>query len=155
MDNQPSVSFIRTIATYPRGTNPVTSVTPGVTTAITVMNNHNLQTGQIVILSSFNGTIGSQLNNLKAIVTVTSLTSFTILADTVGLVWTGGGLLWYPGFNPGNVTYTRIYLGAIAHMHQLEFTLNVSQILDPIQGRAQFEIQALVLWTRQEGRIRG
>ena len=40
-------------------------------------------------------------------------------------------------------------------MHQLEFTLSDEQLLDVNSGTATPEIQALVLWTRKQGLIRG
>jgi hypothetical protein len=55
--------------------------------------------------------------------------------------------------------YVRVYLGAVARIHQIQITLsiiplNLSQLSDPQKGAAQFELQGLVWWTRRAGRIK-
>lgn len=56
---------------------------------------------------------------------------------------------------PSDTRYVRVYLGAIGRMHQIKLTLSTSQVFDQTYGRALFEMQGMVVWTRMEGRIRG
>lgn len=51
--------------------------------------------------------------------------------------------------------YVRVFLGSIGRFHQLQLTLSSSQLEDPEQGTAQFEMQGMLLWFRPEGRIKG
>jgi hypothetical protein len=155
VNDQAAPVFTRTLALYPRGVLTVSSVTIGSTTSITTSIPHNLINNQNVTLSGFYGTVSKALNNEITPVTVTSTTSFTIPIDTSSLIYTAGGFIWSPVFDAGSATYTRIYLGAIAHMHQLIFTLSPQQLADPVKGTAQFEMQGLVTWTKPCGRIRG
>ncbi len=56
--------------------------------------------------------------------------------------------------------YVRVYLGAVARIHQIQITLsttfplNQSQLGNEAQGNAIFELQGLVWWTRRAGRIK-
>ena len=50
--------------------------------------------------------------------------------------------------------YVRVFLGAIGRLIQLELTLSSPQLADNESGQVQLEIQALVIWTRREGRIK-
>lgn len=53
-----------------------------------------------------------------------------------------------------NAKYVRVFFGAIGRIHQLVLRLSDSQIDDPQEGTAQFELQGLVIWTKKEGRIK-
>lgn len=50
--------------------------------------------------------------------------------------------------------YVRVYLGAIARFHQIVITLTPTQLADAVKGSERFEMQAMVWWTRREGRIK-
>ncbi len=106
-------------------------------------------------LGAIVGTIGNVLNNQTFAVTVVNATTFTMVVNTNGLVYTSAGYIYQKIQPQGDATYTRVYLGAIAHMHQIQFTLSQDQIDDPMKGKAQFELQGIVGWMRPAGRIRG
>lgn len=151
--NTPMIT--RTVPLYNRGPIPVVSITPGATTTVVTLTNHNLTTNQYVVISSAMGTIGDVLNNISFPVTVTNSTTFTIALNSVGFTYTTGAYCNSEVLSEGDSKYTRVYLGAIARVHQIVFTLSAQQLSDPVKGAAQFEMQGMVLWTRQEGRIRG
>jgi hypothetical protein len=155
VNDQQKAVFTRAVNLYPRGTFFASGVTTGLTTTITTTQPINVMTGQSVRLSSFTGPLGAALNNKTGIVTFISPNSFSVNIDTNGLAYQSGGVVYFGLFDPGLAKYTRIYLGAVAHMHQIEFTLSSDQLLDPVYGTVQFEMQAMVAYTRAEGRIRG
>lgn len=157
VDDQESPIFSRKVSLYTRGVLNIATITTGVITTITTVSAHNLlsASNQEVTIANVVGTAGNVLNNQTIQATVTGVNTFTVPIDTSALSYTQGGVIWWPELNPGDAKYTRIYLGAIAHMHQLQFTLNSDQLADPVKGAAGFEMQGLVLWTRAQGRIRG
>lgn len=158
-DDQQTPVFTRTVEIFSRGVIAITAVTVGVTTTITTAIDHGLAVGGFTVISDVVGSIAKILNNQNGktfkVATVISTTQFTITLDTTAYVYVSGGLVYNADLISGDAHYTRIYLGAIAHMHQLQFTLSNNQVTDPIKGAAQFEMQGLVLWTRPAGRIRG
>lgn len=52
------------------------------------------------------------------------------------------------------VTYKRVFLGQIARNHQIKITLSVDQLADSLISTSDFELQGIILHTRQEGRIK-
>lgn len=54
----------------------------------------------------------------------------------------------------GNVSYFRVFFGMIAKNHQIQITLSNSQLADVNIGSSPFEIQGIILHTRDEGRIK-
>lgn len=56
--------------------------------------------------------------------------------------------------DPNESKYVRVFLGAIARVHLIRFTLSDTQLADPVQSVQPFTIQGIVLWTRAEGRLR-
>lgn len=156
IDDQSSPVITKKMATYYRGVINISTITPGIaTTTIVTTQNHDLDTGQFVTMGAIVGSIGDVLNNQTYAVTVVNATTLTIVANTNGLIFSSGGYLYQKVQPQGDATYTRVYLGAIAHMHQIQFTLSQDQITDPIKGKAQFELQGIVGWFRPCGRIRG
>jgi hypothetical protein len=156
VDDQQSPVVQRKVVLYPRSLVDIASITAAVTPVVTTVLNHSLTDQQRVSFVNIVGTLAPILNNKTFIATVTSATTFTIAQNTVGYTYTGGGQI-YSGIlpNAGDMDYVRIYLGAIAHMHQFKITLNQYQIEDPIAGVAQFEMHGMVLWTKRAGMIRG
>lgn len=155
VDDQTSPVITKTVELFSRGVISISSITPGTTTTIVTSTDHELETNETVTFSNIIGSIGSVLNNENFSVTVVDAVTFNIAVNTTGLIYTQDGVIWNAFLPQGNAKYTRIYLGAIAHFHQLIFTLSNVQVLDPVKGAAQFEMQGLVLWFREEGRIRG
>lgn len=156
VDDQLNPVFERVVTLAPRVLIPITNIATGITTTITTGQDHNLVDQQLITITDVVGSLADVLNNNEYVATVTSKTTFTINANTTGYNYLSGGNI--PGLimeNAGQLNYTRVYLGAIAHMHQFEISLTDSQIADPIIGRSQFELQGLVLWTKRAGRIRG
>jgi hypothetical protein len=157
VDDQNGPVIERSVEVFSRGVISITAITPGPTTLITVGTPHNIPAAgtATVNLSGIYGSIASSLNNQQVVATYVSDTTFTVAIDTTSLVYTTGGYVWTGPFDIGQVKYVRVFLGPIAHMHQFVLTLSDPQLEDPIQGTAQFELQALVVWTRPMGRIRG
>ncbi len=148
--------FTRIVNMFPVGVYDISTITPGVTTVITTTLQHNIEIGDAVNISSIVGSIGNTLNNTAPVATVVTTTTITIAVNTSGLVYTQGGYLWNAQQEwEGEATYKRVYLGAIGHTHQLQLTLSNEQMADLNAYTAQPEIQALVLWTRKQGLIRG
>jgi len=156
-DDQETPIFTRTVEIFSRGVTPVSAVSIGTTTTITTVSSHNLQIGESVVVADMSGNINKTINaDMSFVVSaVPTATSFTIPVDTNGSTYTFGGLVYSEENYSGDARYTRIYLGAIAHMHQLQFTLSYAQLTDVVKGVAQFEMQGLVVWTRPAGKIRG
>lgn len=158
-DDQQTPVFSRTVEIFSRGVIAITAVTVGVTTTITTGTDHGLAAGEFTVISDVVGSVAKILNNQNGktfkVATVISTTQFTITLDTTAYAYVSGGLVYNANLISGDSHYTRIYLGAIAHMHQLQFTLSNNQVIDPVKGAAQFEMQGLVLWTRPAGKIRG
>ena len=155
VDDQNSPIFSRKVSLYPRGVLNIASITVGNPTIITTVSPHNLAAIQDVTIADVVGTAGNFLNNETIAATTLTGTSFSVPINTVNETYVQGGVIWYPEINPGDAKYVRIYLGAIAHMHQLELTLSSAQKIDAVKGRSGFEMQGLVLWTRAMGMIRG
>lgn len=157
VDDQQSPILTKTVEIFSRGVLAITAITPGTTTTITTATPHNLPSdiATQVSISDIYGSIGTALNNTTPLATFVSSTSFTVPIDTSGKTYTSGGFVWKGGFDNGLAKYVRVYLGPIAHMHQFVLTLSPSQLSDPIKGTAQFEMQALLVWTKPVGRIRG
>lgn len=154
-DNFAQPVAIKTVELFSRGIIPIDNIATGAVTTITTTVNHGLTTGEYATLSSIVGTINQVLNAQSYLVTVIDNTNFTIAVDSTGLTYVQEGYVWNAELPQGTAKYTRIYLGAIAHFHQLVFTVTDAQVADDVKGPAQFEMQGLVLWTRPEGRIRG
>ena len=154
VDDQEVPVITKSVQLFSRGVNNITSITPGlVTTQIVTQNPHLLATGANVTLGAIVGSIGEVLNNQTYVATVVNATTITVLANTLGKVYVTAGYIYQGLFQDNTATYVRVYLGAIARMHQLQFTLTTAQIADPIKGLAQFEMQGFVAWFRKEGRI--
>lgn len=162
VDDQQSPIFTRTVEIFSRGVISISNIATGATTTITTTSDHGLSVGEFVTISDIIGSVGRVLNNqtFKVGSTPTTLT-FTIQnnagvnIDTTGFVYGSAGFAYNGDLIQGDTHYTRIYLGAVAHMHQLQFTLSTAQVQDVVKGVAQFEMQGLVIWTRPTGRIRG
>jgi len=155
VDDQNSPVFTRKVSLYSEGGLAIASITAGNPTTIVTTLAHNFLTGELVTLSSIYGTMFNALNNQTKAITVVDAFTFTFPIDTVGLTYTTGGYAYGVPFDMGSAKYTRIFLGGIGHMHQLVFTLSSAQLADPEKGRAAFEMQGLVAWTRPTGKIRG
>ncbi len=155
VDDQSSPVITKTVEIFSRGVVNITSITPGSPTTIVTGSDHNLSTNETVTIADVVGSVGKLLNNQTFVATVTNPTTFTIPINTTGLVYTQAGYTYSGDLPQGDSRYTRIYLGAIAHMHQIQFTLSSAQVADPVKGTAQFEMQALVIWTKSCGRVRG
>jgi hypothetical protein len=52
------------------------------------------------------------------------------------------------------VKYIRVFLGQIARNHQIKLTLTDQQLADPYIGKSDFELQGIIMHTREEGRIK-
>jgi hypothetical protein len=52
------------------------------------------------------------------------------------------------------VKYIRVFLGQIARNHQLTLTLTAEQLENPLIGTSDFELQGIIMHTREEGRIK-
>lgn len=156
VDDQQVPVFTRKVEIFSRGVINITAITPGATTSITTSGDHGLSVGEFVTISNVIGSIGKVLNNETLQVQTTPTTnSFTVNFNTNTYAYVSGGYIYNANLVQGDAHYTRIYLGAIAHMHQLEFTMSNEQVIDPVKGVAQFEMQGLVIWTRACGKIRG
>lgn len=155
VDDKPYPVFERNVSLYPRGVMPISTITPGLTTTIVTATAHNLSNNQQVVFSNVTGTIGPEMNNQTVPITRVDAVTFTVPIITNGLTASGNGYFWSPPFNPGEEKYTRVYLGAIGYFHQFVITLSDQQLSDPIKASAQFELQAMVIWTRPTGMIRG
>ncbi len=164
VDDQQSPVFTRTVEIFSRGVNNITNIATGATTTITTGQDHGLSVGESVTFADIIGSVGTILNNQTFRVgTVPTTTTFTITdfstvpvpVDTTTYVYIQAGYIYNEELVQGDSQYTRIYLGAIAHMHQLQFTLSTNQVKDSVKGLAQFEMQGLVIWTRPTGKIRG
>jgi hypothetical protein len=156
VDDQQSPVFTRTVEIFSRGVISISNIVPGSTTTITTVTDHGLTAGEFVTISDIVGSIGRSLNNLNLQVTsITDTKNFVVSYNTTGTSYSSAGFIYNADLVQGDSHYTRIYLGANAHMHQLQLTLNSNQIVDPVKGVAQFEMQGLVIWTRATGKIRG
>lgn len=155
VDDQQSPVFTRKVELFSRGVISIASITPGSPTIITTVGNHDLTTGEQTTISDIVGNIGGVLNNKTYPVTVTSTTTFTIPVNTTGYSYNSAGYVYNKDLQDGDTKYVRVFLGAIAYMHQIQITLSDAQLNDPVKGTAQFEMQGLVAWTRKAGRIKG
>ena len=155
VDDQQTPIFTRKLELFSRGVIQISNITPGNPTLITTTTQHFLSTNEEATISDIVGNIGGILNNNTYIVTVIDTFNFTIPVNTTGYSYNSAGFVYNKSDQDGDVTYTRIFLGAVAHMHQLQITLSDTQLADPVKGTAQFEMQGLVWWTRKMGRIRG
>ncbi len=52
------------------------------------------------------------------------------------------------------VKYIRVFLGMVARNHQIKITMTPSQLENNLIGRSDFEMQGVIFWSRQEGRIK-
>lgn len=156
IDDQLNPVFSRTVEIFSRGVIGISNIAVGATTTITTVSDHGLVVGQDVTISDIIGSVGRVLNNETIdVASIPTLNTFTINFNTTGYAYNSEGFIYNAELISGDAHYTRIYLGAIAHMHQLQFTMTQAQLTDPIKGRAQFEMQGLVIWTRACGKIRG
>jgi preprotein translocase subunit YajC len=155
VDDQSTPVMTKTVEIFSRGVISISSITVGATTQIVTATNHGLATGDEITIGSIVGTVSDVLNNQTFAVTVVNATTLTIAVNTIGLVYSSGGYIWESVLPQGDAKYVRVFLGAVAHMHQLQFTLTPAQIAEPTKGTAQFEMQGFVAWFRPEGRIRG
>lgn len=155
-DDQLTPIFTRTIEIFSRGVVNITNISVGATTTITTLGDHNLVVGENVVISDIIGSVGRIMNNETfKVATKPSNNSFTINFATTDFVYTSAGFCYSASLVQGDAHYTRIYLGGIGRMHQIQFTLSQAQVADPVKGSAQFEMQGLVVWTREAGKIRG
>ena len=143
---------------FQRGVYLISNIIPGaVTTTIVFTQPHAITNNNVITIGAIYGTIGNILNNHSYVATVVNATTVTIPVDTSTFVYASSGYS-YQGVLPSNASanasYCRVFLGAIAKIHQIQLTLSNSQLTDPIKGTAQFELQGIVAWTRPEGRIR-
>ena len=53
-----------------------------------------------------------------------------------------------------NVKYIRVFLGQIARNHQITLTLTAAQLANNLIGTSDFEIQGILMHTREEGRVK-
>lgn len=156
VDDQLDPVFTRTVEIFSRGVIGISSITIGATTTITTSSEHNLTVGEFVTFANVIGNVGRLLNNQSfSVTTVSSPTIFIITLNSIGYTYTSSGVIYNASLVQGDAHYTRIYLGAIAHMHQIQLTLTTNQVTDETKGVAQFEMQGLVFWTRPTGKIRG
>lgn len=156
VNDQTTPVFSRKVEIFPRSQTAILHVFPGFQTQFQTATPHNLINDQQVLITGMTGTIGDVMNNKQFSITRSSPDTFITDFNGQGYVWNGGGVIQV-GLRPnyGSATYTRIYLGAVAHMHQFEFTLTNDQVADPLNGTAQFELQGMVIWSRPTGMIRG
>lgn len=156
VNDQGNPVFSRKLETYPRNALNIASITPLLQTQVTTTVPHGLTSGQQVTITNVIGTMAEVINNQNLPVIVLGPNLFSIDLDTTGTQYSSGGTVTVSlRSNYGSATYTRMYLGAIGHMHQFGFTLTNDQIEDPISGTAQFELQGIVMWSRPVGMIRG
>ena len=156
VDDQLAPIVQKTVVLNKRVVANVLTIVPGYPTVIQMSAPTGLLNGQFITIVDSVGTIAPIINNQVLPITVIDATSFSVDLDTSDFTYTGGAnILTGLMPNSGQLTYVRVYLGAIAHMHQFKISLNQFQINDPVIGSAQFELQGLMLWTRREGRIRG
>ncbi len=52
------------------------------------------------------------------------------------------------------VKYIRVFLGMVSRNHQIKLTMTPSQLTDNLIGSSDFEMQGVIFWTREEGRIK-
>lgn len=155
VDDQQTPIFTRKLELFSRGVILISSITPGNPTTIITTTQHLLSSNEQTTISDIVGNIGGILNNNTYPATVIDTFTFTVPVNTTGYTYNSAGFVYNKSDQDGDATYTRIFLGAVAHMHQLQFTLSDAQLADPAKGTAQFEMQGLVWWTRKMGRIRG
>jgi len=157
IDDQLAPVIERTVLLSPRNLRDITLVIPGATPTSTIINvasGHGLTVFQQVTISNVVGTIAPIINNQTFMAFIIDETNFEIGLSSAGYTYTSGGYIYQGNLpNSGQLNYTRVYLGAIAHMHQFE--ISVASDTDQIIGSAQFELQGMVLWTKRAGRIRG
>jgi hypothetical protein len=155
-DDKLDPTTTKTVELFSRGVIAISAIIPGTTTSITTVSEHGLSLGEFVTIADITGNISRILNGQTfAVTSVTSPNIFVISVNTNGFVYIANGVIYNASLVQGDAHYTRIYLGAIAHMHQIQITLSPSQVSDEVKGVAQFEMQGLVLWTRPTGKIRG
>jgi hypothetical protein len=155
-DNVDSPVLTKNVPLSARGAIPVSAISTGATTTITTTVANNLTTGELVNFSGVLGTIAPIINNTVFSATVLSETSFTIPLNSTGFTYTSGTGSFFSGERPvGQSKYTRVYLNVNANFHQFVMTLSDAQLADPIKGSAQFELQAIVIWTAKGGILKG
>lgn len=161
VDDQETPVLTKTVEIFSRGVINITALTVGATTLITTQNNHGLTVGESVVLSDIVGNVGQILNNDTFLVgTTPTLATFTINdlsnnpVNTTGYIYNSAGYVYNADLSNNDATYTRVFLGPIARMHQISLSLSAQQLADPVKGVAQFELQGLVVWTKEAGRIR-
>jgi len=156
----------------------ITNITQNNPGRITTAANHGLATGTEILLRDINGMI--ELNNRKFTVTVINNTNFDINEDTTTYTaYTANGEvvnnaeITFEHYvdnndtipvttrtitvsNPGEESnYFRVYSGIDGRFHQIRLTLSNSQLVDDLKGRAGFELQGMVIWTKPSNRTRG
>jgi len=52
------------------------------------------------------------------------------------------------------VKYIRVFLGMVARNHQIKITMTADQLENTLIGRSNFEMQGVIFWSREEGRIK-
>lgn len=162
VDDQQTPIVTKNVEIFSRGVINISTITVGVTTSITTSTDHGLLVNELFVIADVIGSVGRILNTITykvSVVTNTKTFTFTDIegnnVNTMGYVYTSAGYIYNKTLVQGDSHYTRVYLGAIAHMHQIQLTMTSAQVADPIKGAAQFELQGLVLWTRKAGKIRG
>lgn len=154
VDDQQSPTVSKKVEIFSRGVVNITSITPGLITTIVTNIDHGLVTGEQATISDIIGSIGRALNNQTAPATVIDNVTFTVPINTTGFAYVSEGFVWNEDISAADSKYVRVFLGAIAYMHQIQLTLTSDQVADPVKGAAQFEMQGMVLWWRPAGRIK-
>lgn len=148
--------FERIIELYPRGIAQIAAILRGSPTTFRTATPHELIDQQQVLITDMTGDLAPFINNINFTATVIDAVRFTIDFDSTGSTFGFRGVVNNPILvNYGTTTYTRVFLGAIAHMHQFVITLSDEQLADPSKGAPQFELQGMVIWSRPAGMIRG
>lgn len=139
-----------------RGQISITSITLGAITTVNTVTPHLLISNQIANMSGILGTAGLLLNNKDLLVTVITPTQFTVPVNTsVSTYIAGTGVVFSSQLSVGQAKYTRLFFNVTANFHQFVLTLSPDQVNDPVKGAAQFQLQAMILWTKRGARIKG
>lgn len=139
-----------------RGQVTISSITLGATTTINTVTPHLLINNQITNMSGILGTAGLLLNNYDLVATVITPTQFTVNVNTSTSTYIANtGVVFSSQLSVGQAKYTRLFFNVTANFHQFVMTLSPAQLNDPVKGAAQFQLQAIILWTMRAARIKG
>lgn len=161
IDDHQEPVMTKEVNLYEGGVENITNISIGATTTITTQEDHDLIVGQFVKITDVNGTVQEVLNDQYFKVgTIPTTKTFTITdqagnnINTTGYTYIGQGYTWNEINVEGDSSYIRVFLGSTGRMHQIELTLSDRQLADKVKGAAQFEMQGMVLWFRELGRIK-